>query len=129
MTFTKPHFSSLVSFFQSPQESHLHSALQFSEIFLSNSLLLNCHSNPSVYRSSLSSQGYYSHRGPWCLTLFLAQKAEEAPKPTCFVYSPECALPQPAGPCSLFPLQPWVVSSVRVKRDEKAAVAQLLVWK
>ena len=56
MTFTKPHFSSLVSFFQSPQESHLHSALQFSEMFLSNSLLLNRHSNPLVYRSSLSFQ-------------------------------------------------------------------------
>ena len=129
MTFTKPRFSALVSFFHSPQESRLHSALRFSEIFLSNSLLLNLRSNPLVYRSSLSSQGYHSHRGPWCLTLFPAQKAEEAPKPTCFEYSPDCAPPQPSGPCSLFPPQPWVVSSVRVKRDGKAAAAQLLVWK
>lgn len=39
------------------------------------------------------------------------------------------ALLQPVGPYSCFALQFWVMSSVRVKRDGKAAAAQLLVWK
>lgn len=40
----------------------------------------------------------------------------------------ESALLQPVGRYSCFALQSWVMSSVRVKRDGKAAAAQLLVW-